>query len=178
MGIIVPHVDTAQQARAVVAAGKYPPAGRRSVMGSGPLLAYRSTPLAEVNRIGNQETLLIVMLETPAAIANAHEIAAVDGVDMLLIGTNDLCTEMGIPGQLQHPDIRAAYQAVAQACRDGRKLLGIGGIRGDLSLQTELIRLGARFLIAGSDVTYLMEAAKADSRKFDALKADLKENKS
>ena len=47
-----------------------------------------------------------------------------------------------------------------------------------MSLQTELIRLGARFLIAGSDVTYLMEAAKADSRKFDALKADLKENKS
>src|SRR5690606_7834927 len=96
-GIIIPHVSTAEQAQALVAAAKYPPLGHRSVMGSGPSLGYMPGPLAEVNELGNRESLLIAMLETPEGIANAGGIAAVPGIDMLLIGSNDLCTEMGIP---------------------------------------------------------------------------------
>lgn len=176
MGVIVPHVDTAEQAAALVNAAKYPPIGHRSVMGSGPSLGYRSMPLADVNSRGNKETLLIVMLETPLGIANADQIAAVPGVDMLLIGSNDLCTELGIPGQLHHPDLRAAYKTTAQACKRHGKILGVGGIRADIQLQTELIEMGARFIIAGSDVTYLMEAARKDAEKLNSLKAVQKEN--
>ncbi|OWT63840.1 HpcH/HpaI aldolase family protein [Candidimonas nitroreducens] len=168
-GAIVPHVETAEQAAELVRAAKYPPIGHRSVMGSGPSLGYRKMPLAEVNDRVNEETLLIVMLETPQGIANADQIAATPGVDMLLIGSNDLCTEMGIPGQLHHPDLRAAYQATAQACKNHGKILGIGGIRSDIELQTELLALGARFIIAGSDVTYLMEAASKDAQKLSSL---------
>jgi len=169
MGIIVPHVDTAEQARAMVRMGKYPPVRHRSVVGSGPALGYRSMPLGEINALVNRETLLVAMLETPTGIANADDIAAVPGIDMLLIGSNDLCTELGIPGQLRHPDLRAAFETVAKACERHGKILGIGGIRSDIQLQTELIGMGARFIIAGSDVTYLMEAARQDAAKLRAL---------
>lgn len=162
-GVILPHVNTPEQAAAIVSFAKYPPLGHRSVMGAGPASAYRSQPLAEINRSGNADTMVIIMLETPEGVANAHAIAAVPGVDMLLIGSNDLCTEMGIPGQLRHPDLLAAYQTVAKACHENRIALGVGGIRGDADLQMQLIRLGARFLIAGSDTTYLSAAASKDA---------------
>ena len=82
---------------------------------------------------------------------------------MLLIGSNDLCTEMVIPGQLRHPRLLEAYQAVAKACKKHNVAMGIGGIRGDTELQTQLIALGAKFLIAGSDTTYLAAAAGKDA---------------
>ncbi|MSQ63684.1 MAG: hypothetical protein EXR33_07620 [Betaproteobacteria bacterium] len=63
-------------------------------------------PLGEINQTLNAETLIVVMLETPQGIANADEIAAVPGVDVVLIGSNDLCTGLGIPGQLRHPKLR------------------------------------------------------------------------
>lgn len=163
-GVIIPHVNTPAQARAIVQAAKFPPSGHRSVMGANPALGYRPFPLAENNQVLNQDTLVIVMLETPEGIANASEIAAVEGVDMLLIGTNDLCTELGIPGQIRHPDIVQAYERTAQACQQHGKWLGIGGIRGDAELQTRLLALGARFIIAGNDVSYLMSAAQKDTQ--------------
>src|SRR5688572_25667243 len=98
-GIVVPHVDTVEEAKRAVAYCKYPPVGHRSAMGALPQFAYRNTPVAEALPVMNQETLVIVMLETPDAIGRADEIAAVPGVDALLIGTNDLCAEMGIAGQ-------------------------------------------------------------------------------
>jgi 2-keto-3-deoxy-L-rhamnonate aldolase RhmA len=161
-GLIVPHVSNAKQAQAIVAAARFPPLGQRSVMGPTPALAYRSLSLAETNRTLNAETLLIVMIETAEGVERADEIAAVDGIDMLLIGSNDLCTELGIPGELKHPKLRAAYDAVAKACKQHGKAIGVGGIRGDLELQTQLYRLGARFIIAGNDVAYLATAAKLD----------------
>ena len=78
------------------------------------------------------------MLETPAGIANADAIAAVPGVDMLLIGANDLSAEMGIAGDLRHARLREAFAAAAAACKAHHKVLGVGGVRGDLELQTEL----------------------------------------
>jgi 2-keto-3-deoxy-L-rhamnonate aldolase RhmA len=161
-GVIVPHVSNATQAKAIVTAARFPPLGHRSVMGPTPALAYRALPLGETNQTLNAETLLIVMIETPEGVERADEIAAVEGVDLLLIGSNDLCTELGIPGELQHPRLRAAYEAVARACKAHRKTLGIGGIRGEPKLQGELIALGARFLIAGNDVGYLAAAARKD----------------
>jgi 2-keto-3-deoxy-L-rhamnonate aldolase RhmA len=160
LGIICPHVDTAAQAQAFVAACRFPPLGHRSVAGPGPLQGYRATPLAEVNRQGNAATILIPMLETPEGIANADAIAAVPGIDVLLIGSNDLCTALGIPGELKSPKLRAAYETAAKACKAHNKILGVGGIRGDVEHVTELVKLGARFVIAGSDVQYLMKSAR------------------
>jgi 2-keto-3-deoxy-L-rhamnonate aldolase RhmA len=133
-------------------------------MGTGPAFGYGAIPLGEVNSRLNEATLLILMLETPKGIANADAIAAVDGVDVLLIGSNDLCTEMGIPGQLRHARLREAFETTAAACKKHGKTLGIGGVRGDLELQSELMRMGGNFVIAGSDVTYFTAAARADAK--------------
>jgi len=149
---------------------KFPPVGKRSVMGAGPPTAYRSLSLADTNRVAGDVTV-IAMLETPAGIDAAMDIAAVPGIDMLLIGTNDLCTELGVPGQLRDPRVRDAYQRTANACKAHGRTLGIGGIRGDLELQRELVALGARFVIAGSDVSYLAAAARDDVVRLQGLGA-------
>jgi 2-keto-3-deoxy-L-rhamnonate aldolase RhmA len=162
LGIICPQVDTPEQAKAFVAACKFPPLGHRSVSGAGPLQFYQAMPLGEVNSQGNEHTLCIPMLETPCGIENAEAIAAVPGIDVLLIGSNDLSTELGIPGDLKHPNIRAAYETAMKGCKAHGKCLGIGGVRGDAALAADLVKLGARFMIAGLDTGYLMQAAKAD----------------
>jgi len=159
LGIICPNVSTRDEALAFADACRFPPVGTRSVAGPGALQRYRAMPLGEVNAAGNAATILIPMLETPEGIANVDAIAAVPGIDVLLIGSNDLCTAMAIPGDLKNPKLRAAYERVAKACAAHKKILGIGGIRGDVAHVMELVKLGARFVIAGSDVQYLMKAA-------------------
>jgi len=162
MGIICPDVETADEAQAFATACRFPPLGARSVGGAGPLQGYRATPLGEVNAQGNAATLLVAMLESPVGIANADAIAAVPGIDVLLIGSNDLCTAMGIPGDLKHPKLREAYEATMRACAAHGKHLGIGGIRADVAHVAELVTLGARFVIAASDIQYLMAAARSE----------------
>jgi 2-keto-3-deoxy-L-rhamnonate aldolase RhmA len=107
--------------------------------------------------------VLIAMLESPEGVANADAIAAVPGIDILLIGSNDLCTALGIPGDLKSPKLRAAYERVMQACKTYGKHLGVGGIRGDVAHIAELVALGARFMITASDVQYLMMAARSEA---------------
>ena len=162
LGIICPNVSTRAEAEAFVRACRFPPLGERSVGGAGPLQGYRATPLGEVNKEGNAATTLIAMLETPEGIANADAIAAVPGIDVLLIGSNDLSTSMGIPGELKSPKLRAAYEAAAKACKTHNKHLGVGGIRADVDHVAELVKLGARFVITASDIQYLLKAARAE----------------
>jgi 2-keto-3-deoxy-L-rhamnonate aldolase RhmA len=160
LGIVCPNVGTRAEAGAFVRACRFPPLGERSVGGPGALQGYRQTPLDEVNKQGNAATTLIAMLESPEGIANADAIASVNGIDVLLIGSNDLCTAMGIPGDLKSPKLRAAYETAAKACKAHNKHLGVGGIRADVEHVAELIRLGARFVITGSDTQYLIRLAR------------------
>ena len=158
-GIVVPHVDTVAVAERVVAYCKYPPVGHRSAMGSLPQFAYANVPVGEATSSANQETLVIVMLETPAAIASAEAIAAVPGVDSLLIGTNDLCVEMGIPGQFSDPKVEDAYRTVIAACRKHGKHPGMGGAY-DPKLLEKYIGYGMRLVLSGGDLAFLMAGAR------------------
>ena len=169
-GVIVPDVNTRAQAEAIVNACRFPPLGKRSVMGLGPALGYHAVPLAELNPKLNAETAVIVMLETAEGVEKCEAIAAVDGVDVLLIGSGDLTTDLGIPGQVDHPQLRTAYERVAAACRTHKKVLGVGGIRHNTDLQGELIRLGARFVIAGTDTNYVLAGARQDTAALRAIK--------
>jgi 4-hydroxy-2-oxoheptanedioate aldolase len=164
LGVIFPHVNTAAEVQSMVAGCRFPPLGRRSVMGPSPALGYRPMPLAQVNSTLNAETLLIAMLETAEGVENADAIAQTD-IDVLLVGSNDLCAELGIPGELRHPKLLNAFRKTAEACKVHGKILGIGGVRGDLELQSDLFKLGGRFIIVGSDVTYFTAAATADAKR-------------
>jgi len=162
---MVPHVSTVAEAKAVVEACRYPPWGHRSASGSGPALGYSARSQGEINTYLNEQTLLIAMLETPQSIENADAIAAVDGIDVVHIGSSDLSTEMGIPGQYQHARMREAYGATAKAARSHGKSFGVGGVREDLEFQTWLLRLGMRYLTGGSDVGYILSAGRADVKR-------------
>ncbi len=164
-GVMVPHVSTVAEAEAVVESCRFPPSGHRSASGSGPALGYAARSQGEINAYLNEQTLLIAMLETPEAIANADAIAAVDGIDILHIGSTDLSTEMGIPGQYQHPRMREAFEATAAAARAHGKWMGVGGVREDLEFQAWLVQLGMRYLTGGSDVGYILSAGRADVRR-------------
>ena len=123
----MPHVDTADEAREVVQKLKYPPVGHRSMGGIGPHYGLRSASTGDAAKALNAANLTVVMLETPTAIANADAIAAVPGVDVLLIGTNDLCAEMGIHGDFGNERVADAYRAMIAAMPEARKVPGHGG---------------------------------------------------
>jgi 2-keto-3-deoxy-L-rhamnonate aldolase RhmA len=149
LGIVVPHVDTPEEARRIAEALRYPPLGHRSVAGGLPHLAYEKAALAETCAAINAATFVVVMLETPTAIANADAIAAVPGIDSLLIGTNDLAMELGIPGAFADERIVAAYDSVCKACRAHGKFAGVGGIA-DEALLRRYIGMGVRVVLPGS----------------------------
>ncbi len=157
LGIIVPHVDTAAEAREVADRLRYPPCGHRSIFSSLPQLGYRAVKAAEMTAALNAANLITVMLETPTAIDNAEAIAATDGIDSLMIGTNDLCIEMGIPGELANAKVADAYGAVVAACRRHGKWSGMGGIY-DEPLMRRYVDIGCRFLMAGADLAFMMAA--------------------
>jgi 2-keto-3-deoxy-L-rhamnonate aldolase RhmA len=160
LGIVVPHVDTAAEAREVVNRLKYPPLGHRSMGGIGPHYGLRTASTGEAAEALNTANLTVVMLETPTAIANADEIAAVPGIDVLLMGTNDLSAEMGIPGQFGHDRVVEAYRALIAACKKHDKFAGIGGVYTE-DLLSRYIEMGVRFVLAGQDAQFMMSAAGA-----------------
>src|SRR5260221_1304450 len=127
LGVVVPHVDTPEEAHRIAQALRYPPLGHRSVAAGLPHFGYAKVGLAETCAAINAATLGGVMLETPTAIANAAAIAAVPGIDSLLIGTNDLAMELSIPGGFGDERIVAAYQSQCDACRAHSKFARGGG---------------------------------------------------
>jgi 2-keto-3-deoxy-L-rhamnonate aldolase RhmA len=167
-GVMVPHVNSAAEARAIVAACRFAPIGHRSAAGSVPSVGYAALKQGEINQLLNEQTLLIAMLETPAAIEQVDAIAAVAGIDMLHIGSTDLSTEMGIPGDYRHERMRAAYEATAKAAGTHGKTFGVGGVREDLEFQSWLLKLGMRYLTGGSDVGYILSAGRRDVRQLRA----------
>ena len=158
-GIVVPHVDDIKTAKNMVENVKYPPVGKRSITGSLPQLNFIPTPVDKATKAINDATLLIVMLETEKAVENADEIAAIDGIDALLFGTNDLTIEMGIPGQIGDARVARHYETAAAACAKHGKFLGMGGVY-DPAIMKDYVAMGARLILAGNDFPFLMKAAK------------------
>jgi 4-hydroxy-2-oxoheptanedioate aldolase len=158
MGIQVPHVNTAEAARRAVINCKFPPIGHRSMWGTCPQVGFQPIPADEMARILNENTLVSVMIETPEAVDNLEEIAAVDGVDVVHIGTNDLLAEMGLHGQFDHPKVEEAYRRLTRACKANGKFAGMGGIR-DIKLMQKYIKMGVRWLTSSNDLAYLVAGA-------------------
>ena len=163
MGIVFPHVDDADTARKLVSYCLYPPKGHRSMTGSLPQLNFEKLPIPEVAKIINESMLVVIMLESPKAIDNVEEIASIPGVDVILIGTNDLCMEMGIPGDYSNSKVKEAYIKVISACKKYNKTPGMGGVYNE-ELMSEYINMGMRFILAGSDLSFMMTAAQQRSK--------------
>lgn len=167
-GIVFPHVDDAETAARLVSYCRYPPHGKRSMTGALAQLDFKTYPLDETATGVNEGTFVVMMLETPQAIANADAIAAVPGVDALLIGTNDLCFEMGIPGEFTNAKVVEAYKTMVAACKKHGKHPGMGGVYAPEQMKT-YTDLGIRFILSGSDFAFMMKGAKAQSEAVRSL---------
>ena len=159
-GVVVPHVESDSEAKRIADHCRFPPLGHRSMGGGLQQLGFAPVPVGDAARIVNEETLVGVMLESPRGIENCEAIAAVPGIDALLIGTNDLCMEMGIPGQFDDPRIREAYTKLIAACRKHGKFPGMGGMYTPELLERH-IGMGVQLILSGSDFSLLMQAGKA-----------------
>jgi 4-hydroxy-2-oxoheptanedioate aldolase len=158
LGVIAPHIRSADEARAVVQAAKFLPLGARSVTGGLPHLQFRSFPAAEAFAALNDATTVMVQFESADTLAKAEEIVAVEGIDMVMIGTNDLLCDWGIPEQYEHPKVREAYATTIAACRKYGKHVGVGGLATRPKLVEEYVRMGARYVSTGTDLAFLMGA--------------------
>src|SRR5215469_11511571 len=167
-GIVMPHVDTADEARRIAEAFRYPPQGRRSWGGPPAIYGYQAPAMAEAQKAINGEILTVVMVESPLSVKNADAIAAVEGIDVLLIGTSDLSSELGIAGQMGHPQVVDAYATVGAACSKHGKILGMGGVY-DEENSRRYVGMGVRFVLTGNDHSYMLMGANARSRFFKEL---------
>jgi 4-hydroxy-2-oxoheptanedioate aldolase len=130
LGVIAPHIGSAEEASAVVAAAH----------------AALTDPMT------------IVQIESADALAKVDEIVAVNGVDLALVGTNDLLADRGMPGQYDHPLVRDAYARVIAACRARGKHVGVGGLSTRSDLAALFVRMGARYVSTGTDHAFLLAA--------------------
>ena len=165
LGIIAPHVRTADEARQYARAAKFPPLGDRSNAGPLPHLQYRSFAAAEANAALNAATMVVVQFESDEALKNADEIVAVPGVDMALIGTNDLLADWGIPGQYDNDRVRKAYETTIAACRRYGKHAAVGGLTTRPNLVADFVRMGARYVSTGTDLNFLLSACIAKAKE-------------
>lgn len=161
--LLVPMVSSADEARAAVAATRYPPAGVRGV---GSALA-RS---ARWNRVDGylhdsvDHTSLTVQIETAAGVEAAAEIAAVDGVDAVFVGPSDLAASLGLLGQQTHPDVTAAVERVFRAVKGAGKPVGVNAF--DPVAADAYLAAGADFVAVGADVALLARASEALAARF------------
>jgi 2-keto-3-deoxy-L-rhamnonate aldolase RhmA len=169
LGVITPHVRSAAEAREVVAAAKFPPLGERSAAGPLPHFQYRPFPAAEANAAMNEASMVVVQFETANAVEHAEEIAAVEGLDMVLIGTNDLLAEMGLPGQYEHKRVREAYERTIAACRKHGKHVGVGGLATRPTLAAEFVKMGARYVSTGTDLAFLLAESTVRARQVHGM---------
>jgi staphyloferrin B biosynthesis citrate synthase len=164
MGIVYPDINNAAQAQRAVDNCKFAPIGKRSVSGGYPHFDYRAVPLAASVPQLNGNCLLVCMIETVEGLENVEAIAAVKGVDVLHVGSNDLLANMGKPGKFDDPALVAAQERVIAACRSNGIFAGCGGNR-DPARQLELIRKGCQFITTQSDIGFLSAAASAWTAK-------------
>ncbi len=160
--LLVPFVQSAEEARDAVRFMRYPPAGVRGVA-TGPRANRYGRVKDYVARV-EQELCLLVQAETRAALAEIPAIAAVDGVDGIFIGPSDLAADMGHLGNPAHPEVQAALKGAAEACARAGKPAGIlAPVEADAK---RYIEWGYQFVAVGSDIGLLRGAADGLAGRF------------
>jgi 2-keto-3-deoxy-L-rhamnonate aldolase RhmA len=158
-GVMIPMVNSAEEARAIVEATRYPPVGRRGAAFGFPHDDYESGSPIDKIKAANAENLVIAQIETELGLEAVEDIAAVDGIDVLWVGHFDLTNFLGIPGQFDHPEYLGALARVVAAGRKHGK--GLGFMPSDASWAEEYQDHGFNMLACGTDHGMLMAGAAA-----------------
>jgi 2-keto-3-deoxy-L-rhamnonate aldolase RhmA len=160
VGVVVPHIDSADDARRAADAARYPPAGARSLSGLLPQFRYRAVPAGEAMRQADALTFLIGIIETAEAVARIDEIAAVPGIDALQVGTSDLSVSLGVAGEVDHPKVQDAVKRTIAACQRHGKIAAVGGAYHEDAMRL-YAGLGVRLMLVGNDLSLLVGALRA-----------------
>ena len=170
-GVLVPYINTAEEARQAVSCTRYPMGGTRSVyfpqrsMNKGGLLGYAGS--------ANDNVIVALQVETKSCIDNIAEIAAVPGVDMLFLGQNDLCMSMGLyvkyefPHMYTSPELLAATNALISEAAKNKVILGI--FLFGTSRVGEFLEKGFTFLSVGNDLHHILTQAGAYVKDMEAI---------
>jgi 2-keto-3-deoxy-L-rhamnonate aldolase RhmA len=156
-GVVVPWVNTREEAELAARAVRYPPRGIRGVAKSNRATGF-GMDFEEYFKAANDSLLTVVQIETEQAVANAESIAAVDGVDVLFVGPMDLSVSMGIPNQPDEPRFVRSLEKIVAACRKSKKAPGILLPREDML--DGYARMGFSFFVVGSDAGFVASGLK------------------
>lgn len=156
--VLVPIIESAEQAREVVRACQYPPHGTRGV-GASATRASRFASVSEYIQTADQEICVLLQVENRAGIAALDEILTVEGVDGVFIGPADLSTDMGFQGDSAHPEVRQVIADALSKITASGKAPGILGVSEDAT--QSYLDMGAQFLAVGIDVLLLVQSARA-----------------
>jgi 4-hydroxy-2-oxoheptanedioate aldolase len=163
--ILMPMIDTPEQAEAAVRAVRYPPRGMRGV-GSALARSARWNRVDDYLADADRYVSLFVQVESAAGVEHAAEIAAVDGVDGVFVGPSDLAASMGLIGQQTHPDVTAAVRRAFDAVRAAGKPVGVNAF--DPAVAESYVGAGASFVLVGADVAVLARASESFAARFAA----------
>ena len=161
--LLVPMIDTPEQAALMVRATRYPPEGIRG-MGAALARASRWNQVPDYQKRANGEICLLVQAETPLAVQNLAAIAATEGVDGVFFGPADLSATMGYPGQPSHPEVQRVILEGIATVRAAGKAAGI--LMADRAQAQKYLDAGALFVAVGVDTTLLVRAATELARHF------------
>lgn len=168
MGIMVPYVQTAEEAQQAVSFLRYPPEGRRGVAGTPRAAGYGAgfdAYYAEANR----NLLSVHQIETARSIENMHDIARVDGADVLFVGPLDLSISVGMPKRFEDPEFRNLLSQVAACAKDAGKAAGI--LLPSVRLLSMAHDLGFTFVAVGSDGGLVVEGMRNNMAAMQAFKS-------
>jgi 2-keto-3-deoxy-L-rhamnonate aldolase RhmA len=153
LAVVFPHIATVADAKAAVKMCKFPPLGKRSLWLQQAAVGLKTMPMDQMaSEINENASAVGLMIESADSIPNVDAIAAVEGVDMLIVGCIDLSTDMGMPGTIDAPEFRAALIAVGEACRCHNKIFGLAGNYKNLEFLDWVVNtLGARLILGQVD---------------------------
>ena len=163
--LLVPMVSSADEARAVVAAVRYPPRGGRGI-GSSLARSGRWNRVEDYLENADDHVSLFVQIETAAGVDAAADIAGVDGVDGIFLGPSDLSASMGVLGQQTHPDVQAAVLRTFEAVSAAGKPVGVNAF--DPAVADRYLEAGADFILVGADVSLVARGSEALAARFIA----------
>lgn len=165
-GIMVPHVMSAKEAQEIAWRTRFQPIGRRPMDGGNADGAYCGIPVKDYMEQANSERFVILQIEDPEALDELDGMAQVDGIDMLFFGPGDFSHAIGVAGQIDHPEVQAAYKQVADACKRHGKFAGAAAPWTQLE---KYVAMGFQFIGSGADVLALTAGFKQVVEAYRAL---------
>jgi 4-hydroxy-2-oxoheptanedioate aldolase len=160
LGVIVPRIESVKEARDAVMACRFAPLGQRSQLSTLPVVSFETLHARELSERVNNATALKVLIESRAGVDAVDQIAGVEGIDILAVGCNDLCADLGRPGELSCRELLDACRHVIAAARRNGKIAVIGGMPEGEVLDSLLADGAAPFLFAGMDSDLFLSALR------------------